>query len=203
MNFLSRFFKSRPELNERFDEFLRTEQFATNIKPVFSEAGVVYELNPNIQINTAIDLMNVATSSELGSLQLIYFAQLASEDLASINQKSVFIAWKSLYSLLKDLEHQTSLKLLELPDKDTSRPTICEVGTVADTFFHLQLTGWRSDTDGKISHKSWVGGVLAQQTNPRLMTGETWELLNYLSINNGFENLSRTCLLYTSDAADE
>ena len=192
MNFLGRFFKSRPELIERFDEFLSTDQFATNIKPVFSEAGAVYELDQSVQIKTTIDLMNVATSSELGSLQLIYFAQLVSEDLASIDKKSIFISWKSIYSLLVDLEHQSSLTLLELPSKDNSRPTICEVGTVADTFFHLQLSGWRNDKDGNISHKSWVGGVLAQQTNPRLMSGETWELLNYLSINNGFENLSRT-----------
>jgi hypothetical protein len=192
MNFLTRFFKSRPDLEKGYEDSLSKLNFAILIQPSFSEAGVVFTLNESFQIETNNDLMHFATSPDVGSLQLIYLAQLVADNLASIRQNSVLIEWKAAYSIISDVEHESSIHLLKLPEIDRSHPVLGEIGTVSDSFFRLQLIGWRNIDGSKITHRSLVGGVLGANTSARLMTVAAWELLSYLTIEKGFEDQSRT-----------
>ena len=41
MNFLTRFFKSRPDLKEGFEDSNSKEHFAAIIQPLFSEVGII------------------------------------------------------------------------------------------------------------------------------------------------------------------
>ena len=64
MNFLTRFFKSRPDLKEGFEDSNNKEHFAAIIQPLFSEVGIVFTLNETYQIESNNDLMNLATAPD-------------------------------------------------------------------------------------------------------------------------------------------
>ena len=145
MNFLKRFFKSRPDLKEGFEDSNSKEHFAAINQPLFSEVGISFTLNETYLIESNNDLMNLATGPEFGSLQLIYLSQLVSDKLASIQNNSVLIDWQTVYSILSDIEHENSINLLGLPETDSAQPVLSEIGTVSDSFFRLQLTGWRNE----------------------------------------------------------
>ena len=192
MNFLTRFFKSRPDLKEGFEDSNSKEHFAAINQPLFSEVGISFTLNETYQIESNNDLMNLATAPDFGSLQLIYLSQLVSDKLASIQNNSVLIDWQTVYSILSDIEHESSINLLGLPETDSAQPVLSEIGTVSDSFFRLQLTGWRNEGGRSISYRSLTGGVLGANISPKLMTSSAWALINYLTIQKGFEEQPRT-----------
>lgn len=192
MNFLTRFFKSRPDLREGYEESHSKAHFSNIIEPIFSEAGIVYGLNVKFQVKNNIDLMSLATSPNFGSFQLIYLAQLVADNLALINENSVMLEWRSVYSLLSDIEHESSISLLQLPQIDFAKPVLNEIGTVSDSFFRLQLLGWRNDIGSKVTHRSLVGGVIGGKSCPMLITSSVWELINYLKSQNLFLEQPRT-----------
>ncbi len=192
MNFLARFFKLRPDLKVGYEETRTKDHFSKHIKPLFSEDGVHFPIVETTNIETTNELMDLATSPYLGSLQLIYLAQLVSDKHGLVQKNSIFISWQHVYSLLSDSEHDSSVSLLQLPEHDFASPLLSEIGTVSDPFFRLQITGWRNENGSNVSFRSWVGGVLGTNSNPRLMTGSAWKLINFLNVHKGFEDDSRT-----------
>ena len=105
MNFLTRFFKSRPDLQDVFEQAQNKENFSKLIKPLFSEDGIFFEIDETFKVDSNNDLMNLGTAPDLGSFQLIYLAQLVSDKFALIQKNSVFVPWKFVYSIISDIEH--------------------------------------------------------------------------------------------------
>ncbi|QKM62678.1 SNF2-related protein [Polynucleobacter antarcticus] len=138
--------------------------------------------------------MDFATDPTTGSQQLIYFTQLVSDRLASINESELQIPWTSLYQILSDVEHEDSLYLLALPGFDYSVPVLGEVGTVSDSFFRLRVDGWRDpDRKGKgVGLKKYSGGAFIESSGFLLQTKEVWQLLDLIGRNDGFSDGART-----------
>jgi hypothetical protein len=84
MNFLSRLFKSRPDVQNVFEGMGNIHSAQILIQPRFSQDAVSYSLGADYALCEPGQLMDLATHPVTGSQQLIYLAQLVSDKLASI-----------------------------------------------------------------------------------------------------------------------
>jgi SNF2-related domain/Helicase conserved C-terminal domain/Restriction endonuclease len=194
MNFLSRLFKLRPDIQDAFDELNSSTSLPKLIQPSFSTRSVCYDLDPSFLAIRAAELMAHATDPSKGSQQLIYLAQLVSDNLASINNNSIEILWTNVYQLLDSVDHDDSIYLLALPPKDDSIPLLGENGTVADSFFKLRIDGWRDATGKQRGLRKFVGGVFLDDSDQKLQKKEVWQLIDFINKNDGFLDQSRTQL---------
>ena len=135
--------------------------------------------------------MDYATDPVSGSQQLIYLVQLVTDSFASLRNESIEIPWRCIYELLFDTEHQDSIYLLSLPQVDYSVPVLGEFGTVSDKFFRLRMDGWREVSGRPINSRKCLGGAFVFDSNYSLLTKECWELIDFISSQNGFRDQSR------------
>jgi hypothetical protein len=192
MNFLSRIFKSRPDLQNVFEGMGNDPSSQKLIQPGFSQDSISYSLGANYSLCEPSQLMDLATDPVTGSQQLIYLVQLVSDKIASLREADLEIPWQSIYDLLSNIEHEDSLYLLSLPQIDHSVPVLGEVGTVADKFFRLRIDGWRDASGRSIRLRKCLGGAFVDGSTHSLQTSESWQLVDFISRNNGFEEQSRT-----------
>lgn len=192
MNFLSRLFKSRPEVKNIFDEMSADSAYQKLIQPHFSQENISYAIESTQELNASKQLMDIATSPNSGSQQLIYLAQLVSDGIASFNGSEITIAWLDLYKLIEDIEHEDSIYLLLVPQIDQATPILGEVGTVADGFFRLRVDGWRDSSGRSIRLRKCLGGVFVDGSTYSLQTKESWQLIDFIGRHGGFEDQSRT-----------
>lgn len=192
MNFLYKLFKSRPDVQNVFEGMGVNHSTQSLIQPKFSEDLIFYSLEVKGHLEVPIQLMDVATDPVSGSQQLIYLAQLVSDNIASLNGFNIEITWLRFYELLADSEHEYSLYLLSLPQTDHSVLSLGENGTVADNFFKLRIDGWREASGSSIRPRKYIGGAFFNGSSYSLQTKESWELINFIDRNNGFEEHSRT-----------
>jgi hypothetical protein len=192
MNFLSRLFKSRPDVQNVFEGMGNIHSAQVLIQPRFSQDVVSYSLGVDYALCEPSQLMDLATHPVTGSQQLIYLVQLVSDKIASIREADLEISWQSIYELLSDIEHEDSLYLLALPQLDHSVPVLGEVGTVADEFFRLRIDGWRETSGRSIRFRKYLGGAFMDGSTHSLQTRESWQLIDFISRHNGFEEQART-----------
>ncbi len=188
MKFLKRLFKSRPDVQNIFTEMGNEPISQKLIEPKFSKESIFYSISIDRKFSTVNELMDLATDPSLGSQQLIYLAQLASDKIATINDCKVEISWQQLYDLLVDSEHEDSLYLLSLPQTDYSVPILSESGTVADQFFRLRIDGWRDLSGRLVGSRKYIGAAFIDGSSPTLQTKEVWHLIDFISRHDGFED---------------
>ena len=109
MNFLSRIFKSRPDLQNVFEGMGNDPSSQKLIQPGFSQDSISYSLGANYSLCEPSQLMDLATDPVTGSQQLIYLVQLVSDKIASLREADLEIPWQSIYDLLSNIEHEDSL----------------------------------------------------------------------------------------------
>jgi hypothetical protein len=192
MNFLSRLFKSHPEVKNVFDGMSNSPSSQNLIQPSFFYDAVSYSTGAHNALSTPSELMDIATDPAKGSQQLIYLAQLVSDGIAILNGSDVVISWAHLYVLEADIDHEDSIYLLSLPQIDKSSPVLGEVGTVADKFFRLRIDGWREASGRSIRLRKCLGGAFVDGSTYSLQTKESWELIDFITRHQGFEDQSRS-----------
>ena len=192
MNFLSRLFKLRPDVKNVFEEMGNNPSSQKLIQPAFSEDSISYLIDVNLGLSNSSQLMDIATDPVSGSQQLIYLAQLVSDGVAVFNNSEIAIAWSDLYTLFEDAEHEDSLYLLSLPKIDYSIPILGEDGTVSDKLFRLRVDGWREASGRSIRVRKWLGGAFVDGSTYSLQTKYSWQLIDFISRNHGFEAQSRS-----------
>lgn len=193
MNFLTRLFKSRPDVQNVFAG-MESSSSQKLIKPTFSQDAISFRVSEDLALSNPSRLMDFATDPETGSQQLIYLAQLVSDQIASIKGFEIQIYWQQVYELLADLEHVDSIYLLALPEIDESVPVLGEVGTVGDQFFKLRIDGWRDVSGRSVRPRKCIGGVFVDGTSHALQKKEAWQLIDFISRHSGFEDKSRSQL---------
>jgi hypothetical protein len=192
MNFLSRLFKLRPDIKDIFDGMQSNSSPLILIHPSFFENIVCYKLGDDFLAANSSELMTYATDPVKGSQQLIYLAQLVSDNFASISKGGIEIYWTRLYQLLDNVDHDGSLYLLALPSLDDSIPILGETGTVADLFFKLRIDGWRDSTGRQLGPRKFIGGAFLDSSEVKLQKKEVWQLIDFINQNDGFKDKSRT-----------
>ena len=190
MNFLTKLFKSRPDVQNVFVE-MQGSSSQQLIKPKFSQDAISFRITENLVLSESAQLMDLATDPATGSQQLIYLAQLVSDKIALVKGSEIEISWQQIYELLADIEHEDSIYLLALPEIDESVPALGEVGTVGDQFFKLRIDGWRDVSGRSAIPRKCIGGAFVDGSTYTLQTKEAWQLIDFISRHNGFEDQSR------------
>ena len=192
MNFLRRLFKSRPDVQDVFEHMGTNRSQQSFIQPKFAQDVVFYLLEIRGDFNAPNKLMEVATDPAIGSQQLIYLAQLVSDNIASLNGCQIEIPWNRIYEVLADIEHEDSLYLLSLPQIDNSAVVLGENGTVSDSFFRLRIDGWRKASGSGVRPRRYIGGAFVDDSSCALQTKESWELIDFINRNNALAEVPRS-----------
>ncbi|MBO3274105.1 type I Zorya anti-phage system protein ZorD [Pseudomonas schmalbachii] len=106
-----------------------------------------------------------------------YLDQLFEEDLASQLSDCWLLPWDSLYQLLDDPEHSTSISLLGLPAISSLRPELASSGSLADVDFKVFVQVWRNSETGTTASIERVGATVRHGNSQELLPANVWALL--------------------------
>lgn len=139
------------------------EDGAALARPSFDEQGLTYLLKPD-------------ALPALTSMQAAYLEQLEEEDLASRLTDRWLIPYESLYGVLDDEAHASSIPLLGLPPLTKLRPHLQSEGGISDATFKVIVAGW-SDTSGRLVQPRRNGALLSVEGREELLPRTCWALL--------------------------
>jgi hypothetical protein len=105
-----------------------------------------------------------------------YLDQLFEEDFASQLSDRWLLPWDSLYQLLDDPEHASSLQLLGSPPLSKLQPQLASQGSLAESGFKVFQT-WRDPASGASVEVERCGGVVRAAGAVELLPRAVWELL--------------------------
>lgn len=105
-----------------------------------------------------------------------YLDQLFEEDFATQLSDRWLLPWDSLYQLLEDPEHASSLQLLGLPSLSKLQPQLASQGSLADSDFKVFQT-WRDPASGAAVEVELRGAVVHAAGGVELLPRTVWELL--------------------------
>lgn len=105
-----------------------------------------------------------------------YLDQLFEEDLVSQLSDRWLLPWESLYQLLDDPEHASSVRLLNLPELSALVPQLTSQGSLADDDFKVFQT-WRDPQNGAAVEIERCGAIVGTATGYELLPSAAWELL--------------------------
>jgi len=105
-----------------------------------------------------------------------YLDQLFEEDFASQLSDRWLLPWDSLYQLLDDSEHASSLQLLDLPPLSKLQPQLASQGSLADAGFKVFQT-WRDPAGGAVVEVERCGAIVRVADGVELLPRAVWELL--------------------------
>lgn len=106
-----------------------------------------------------------------------YLDQLFEEDFASQLSDRWLLPWDSLYQLLDDSEHASSLQLLGLPPLSKLQPQLASQGSLAEAGFKVFQT-WRDPVGGAPVEVERCGAVVRCAGGFELLPRAVWELLH-------------------------
>ena len=106
-----------------------------------------------------------------------YLDQLFEEDFASQLSDRWLLPWDSLYQLLDDSEHASSLQLLGLPPLSKLQPQLASQGSLAEAGFKVFQT-WRDPFSGAPVEVERCGAVVRCAVGLELLPQAVWELLH-------------------------
>lgn len=105
-----------------------------------------------------------------------YLAQLEEEGLAELSGSKLELPWESVYALLGNPQHESSIPLLDLPKYCDLVPSLHSHGGLTDSTFSIVLSGWH-DSRGRPSGRTQrAGGVLSFDGGTWLLPEKTWRL---------------------------
>ncbi|EOY6419644.1 ATP-dependent helicase, partial [Pseudomonas aeruginosa] len=106
-----------------------------------------------------------------------YLDQLFEEDYASQLSDRWLLPWESIYQLLDDPEHASSLPLLGLPAIANLQPQLASTGGLSDPDFKVFIRSWRNPQTGNLITFERVGAVARYAETTELLSRAVWELL--------------------------
>ncbi|MFC4861232.1 type I Zorya anti-phage system protein ZorD [Pseudomonas sp. MAHUQ-62] len=120
--------------------------------------------------------LSLAQSSEYWQLAS-YLDQLFEEDFVSQLSDRWLLPWESLYQLLDDPDHQSSLPLLGIPPIAELQPSLASSGSLAEADFKVFIQGWRDPKTGASVHFERTGPVVNRGDRSELLSHAIWQLL--------------------------
>lgn len=141
----------------------RAQQAAAAVILEVQEQGLCY----------ALSLANDEDHWQLAA----YLDQLFEEDFASQLSDRWLLPWDSLYQLLDDSEHASSLQLLGLPPLSKLQPQLASQGSLAEAGFKVFQT-WRDPVGGAPVEVERCGAVVRCAGGFELLPRAVWELLH-------------------------
>lgn len=105
-----------------------------------------------------------------------YLDQLYEEDFVSQLSDRWLLPWDSLYQLLDDPEHASSLLLLGLPPLSELQPQLASQGSLAEVDFKVFQT-WRNPDSGAPVEIERCGAIVRFAGRTELLPRVAWELL--------------------------
>ncbi|WP_027909346.1 type I Zorya anti-phage system protein ZorD [Pseudomonas sp. URMO17WK12:I4] len=105
-----------------------------------------------------------------------YLDQLFEEDFASQLSDRWLLPWDSIYQLLDDPEHVSSLALLGLPPLSRLQPQLASEGSLAEAGFKVFQT-WRDPARGAPVEVERCGAIAHAAGGIELLPQSVWELL--------------------------
>ena len=141
----------------------RAQQAAAAVILEVQEQGLCY----------ALSLANDEDHWQLAA----YLDQLFEEDFASQLSDRWLLPWDSLYQLLDDPEHASSLQLLGLPPLSKLQPQLASQGSLAEAGFKVFQT-WRDPVGGAPVEVERCGAVVRCAGGFELLPRAVWELLH-------------------------
>ncbi|RYJ59212.1 type I Zorya anti-phage system protein ZorD [Pseudomonas songnenensis] len=106
-----------------------------------------------------------------------YLDQLFEEDYASQLSDRWLLPWESIYQLLDDPEHASSLPLLGLPAIAKLQPQLASTGGLSDPDFKVFVQSWRNSETGSPVTFERVGAMARHAATTELLPRAVWELL--------------------------
>lgn len=160
------------------------------LKFVATDVGWFVERLGAIDAEDAFDWAAEQSDEERG---LAYFlAQLISEELAVIDESGLTILWNNIYSISNNSDYSSLLSVLQLPELTTDvRPILDSQGTLSDTDFSLNISGWRINND-LLKNANRVGAYISWEGKSYLMSQSSWELVNKVYSFNAREADQKT-----------
>ena len=135
-------------------------------------AAVIFEVQEQ-GLCYALSLANDEDHWQLAA----YLDQLFEEDFASQLSDRWLLPWDSLYQLLDDSEHASSLQLLGLPPLSKLQPLLASQGSLAEAGFKVFQT-WRDPVGGAPVEVERCGAVVRCAGGFELLPRAVWELLH-------------------------
>lgn len=105
-----------------------------------------------------------------------YLDQLFEEDFVSQLSDRWLLPWDSLYQLLDDPDHASSLPLLGLPPLSKLQPQLASQGSLADSGFKVFQT-WRDPASGAPVEVERCGAIVQVADGVELLPQVVWDLL--------------------------
>lgn len=106
-----------------------------------------------------------------------YLDQLFEEDFATQLSDCWLLPWDSLYQLLEEPEHSSSIALLEIPGISVLRPELASSGSLADPAFKVFIQTWRNPATGSAVNVERVGATVRHGDTTELLPGSLWALI--------------------------
>lgn len=106
-----------------------------------------------------------------------YLDQLFEEDYASQLSDRWLLPWESIYQLLDDPAHASSLPLLGLPAIAKLQPQLASTGGLSDPDFKVFVQSWRNSETGSPVTFERVGAMARDAATIELLPRAVWELL--------------------------
>lgn len=106
-----------------------------------------------------------------------YLDQLFEEDFATQLSDCWLLPWDSLYQLLEEPEHGTSISLLGIPGISALRPELGSSGSLSDPNFKVFIQAWRNPATGSAISVERVGAVVRYGDATELLPSSVWGLL--------------------------
>ncbi|MCW5640967.1 MAG: restriction endonuclease [Rhodoferax sp.] len=105
-----------------------------------------------------------------------YLAQLVGEGRCQLDAQGALIHWSYIYELQTSAEHVGALQLLGLPPVGPLRPLLNNSGTLSDSSFELEITGW---TDGAnvVRLDRLDGAVATVAGSQQMLSADAWATL--------------------------
>ncbi|WP_417546659.1 type I Zorya anti-phage system protein ZorD [Marinobacter sp.] len=150
-------------LGRFFSKLSRDAADASGFSPAADEQGFSYPLS-------------LADSEQHWQLAG-YLDQLFEEDYVSQLSDRWLLPWESLYQLLDDSEHETSLSLLGIPPFSTVQPQLASSGGLSDPSFKVFIQEWRDSASGRPVALERVGSLVRIDGRTELLSAATWSLL--------------------------
>lgn len=152
------------------------------LKTSWTTVGARVEFARPLTMPTADALLDAI--HEAGSDDTVlgaYLAQLAGEGRCLLDRQGATVLWADIFELQGSAEHVGAIQLLGLPPGGPLRPMLSSSGSLSDSTFELEISGW---TDG--THKVRVdrldGAVATVGGQPQLLSAEAWAAASELEV---------------------
>ncbi|MCA3081808.1 MAG: restriction endonuclease [Burkholderiales bacterium] len=158
---------------------------ASSEKPMldlqFTASGVTLEFMRPLATADLASLQDALESANAQDSVLgAYLVQLATDGHANLTKETLTVPWSKVYELLSSAEHAGTVEWLALPPPSPLRPLLTCEGTLSESNFRLDVTGW-TDTTTKVTPDKIEGGIAQVHGRPQLLSRKAWE--TYQAIN--------------------